>query len=613
MRKTDPYQLDFADYVTAASTSEMNVAVADMVSNTFQDTPQAGASLPAYLIAQTDSAVDELKTWVSHHTPYGIKVATYSQMIRELWDIFGDARMIAGQSQIRATCRRAYSEVAGKKPSAEALDLATQTIDMCLGAHDEKLEALAQAPDLPKSLSIPARMLVRYEEMLESKHLIDPRRAAIEISHLINEGVLPSFSVIAEDPSENDASQLRFYKACGGELDLHIVRRNASEISLTAEIEKTDARFAVSYGSHVCAQLLADTILDLHANGADYDDIAVAVPDAEKAAETLFDTLAENNIPFECRYQLPCFKTEIGNWFSNIETLRQWDRIDEDEQDERIKRALDSAVSSPYMHAEGIEDIAKRDLCRIFGIESCDDANDICEPTPELPEAYTGLIEILSDPHRPTLIALLDWATGKDGRSPYNEERRRSDARAAATIVQYLKECEAIGEFPNIEDIRNLGITQVRTYGTGGRVQIMPYVLISYEDESNLIAYGMDMASFSGYHAPGPFSRIMEELASSPDPWQAERPARVQLLDMIRKSSSDGTLTLMRSCSTSAGTDLPPAPLYSEISEAWGGIGDDGMPKEIAPAKKTSLSEAQYRKEKADKANACSYSKTGFT
>ena len=614
-KRKDPYQLEFVDYTSVASTSEMNAIVSDIVSNIFEDTAQVGALLPVYLIAQTDSAVDELKRWVSHYTSYGVKVATYGQMIRELWNIFGDARAIAGQSQIRATCRRAYMEVSGKKPSAEALDLATQMIDMCVGADDEKLAQIAQTPNLAKSLSIPSRLLVRYEEMLSSKHLLDPRRAAIEITRLAHEGVIPSFPIIAEDPSENDASQLRFYKACEDIFDIHVVRRNAADVSLAEEILTTDAHFAVSYGSHVTPQLLANTISELHLNGAAYDDIAVALPDAQKASEDLFDVFAENNIPFESRYQVPCFKTEVGNWFISIETLRQWSRLDEEDRDEKIERALTYVVSSPYTHANGIEKIARRDICRVFGIELFTDET---APEPEsdldLPEEYTGLIEILTDLHRPTLVAVLDWATGKGGHSPYSEERRKSDARAAATIVQYLKECEAIGEYPNIEDISNLSITQIRCFGPANRVQIMPYVLISYEDETNLIAYGMDVTSFAGYHAPGPFSRIMEELGSAPDPWQAERPARVQLLDMIRKSvKGNGTLTLVRSCSTEAGADLPPAPLYTEISGAWGGIGGDGMPKDLDTSKKRSLSEAEYRKNKSEKANACSSSKTGFT
>lgn len=591
-RKTpDPFNIENIDYIETEDTSAMNAAVSDIIENISFDVQLTGASLPAYLIAQTASAIPELADWVAPKAPYGIKVSTYHGLISELWEIFGDERVIAHQVQIRNAARRAYAASSGRQPTSDALDLATEMIDMCLGADDTAVAEAAENPRLPLALSVPAHMLSSYEQDLARRHLVDPRRAAVLISEMICDGIIPSFSMIIEDPSEDDASLIRFVVRCANSLDIHIVRRDASEIDLGDRAKQANSVFAVAFGSHVQGRLAASCIQEMMEAGAAPDEIAIAINDTATAPSILFDALASAQIPFECSYQVPASATPLGRWFCSLLALSRSDVFGED-----AVAALTAVAESPYTAFDDPV-FAARALAEALGIIEPEEGEQI-----EVPQdsRLSQIIALVKGKRHP--VAWLAFAA-EEASSPYAGERQQEDAKIARALHEHLDACDMANDKVNLEDISQVAISLTRTYGKEPRVKIVPYARASYEPARFWVLAGMDAKSFPGYRAPGPFQSAMETFGMSPDPWQMKRAVRFQVADILRKSK-EGFAVLLRPATDVQGSPAPPAPLLAEIAEMWGGLDSDGFPKSLPDEFCRSLSESQVRSYLSKKAAA---------
>ena len=601
---TDPFDIPGIDYIETEDTAAMNAAVSDIIENLSADVPLSGSSLPACLIAQTASAIPELADWVAPKAPYGIKVCTYHGLVSGLWDVFGDTRAIANQVQIRNAARRSYVSSTGRQPTSDALDLATEMIDMCLAADDETVASTAQNPDMSLALSVPANMILLYERDLTEHSLIDPRRAAAIIAKMIASETIPSFSMIIEDPSEDDASLIRFVTTCSKLLDIRVIRRNANDLDLGARAENASSLFAVAYGSHVQGELAASCIREMMDAGATPEEISIAVTDTASAGSVFFDAFVEHGIPFECSYQVPAAATPLGRWFLSLMSLSRNPLYDAD-----ALSALTAVATSPYTGCDDTQ-LAVDVLTNAFGIVREDEADEPVEaPVAPAGSRLEELSAIITSKRHP--VSWLAFAS-EEGRSPYTGEQQEEDTRIASAIHEYLDACEAVGDHANLDDLSQVPISLCRTYGNTPRIKIVPYARASYEPARFWVLASLDAASFPGYRPPGPFQSAMETLGMSPDPWQMKRAARFQVADVLRKSAAGGCV-LLRSVTDAQGSPAPPAPILAEIAEHWGGMASNAFPETLPQDSRRSVSEAKTRKLLSKQASATRISHIGGT
>ena len=571
-RTHDPFKIDGVSYVLVDGTRGMNIEVESRIPEMLENRFSSGVSLPVYLIAQAASAEKTVKQWVAGFSSIGVEVTTYDGLIHSLWGFFGDGRQLAGEHASKMACRDALRELTGRAPSPAAVELAVSALDMAVGSDDNRIQEIISDTGASRGLSLSAKLFVEYERRLAAQALVCPPRAAQIIALKLHSSPT-SLAILAEDPSENDASQARFYRRVKDIADISVVRRRAETLP-----KPDNVSFLEVHGAHAYPEALADEIERMHSQGIGYADIALALPDTSGVWPNIAEALASKEIPFEsAAISVPVTSTPLGQWFYSLCRLRDAARMRElggdiprDVRDE-ARRAINGIVENAYVPDE-LEGELEAYLSAWFSNGRAALSSD---------STWMALFANAWSTNPLRMVEVVNKAE-ESGYQAISDASLKTDEGSAKKILgRYFGACVRGGKGwskARCEDIAEMTMSVFRAWGpVGERVLIVPWALASYDDRKHIIAGGLDASSMSEYSAPSPFDAVLTEMDSRPNPWQKERLHRFQITDMLRHAIR-GSIVFARYANTLDGAEIPASHLWNELR----GLFPDGELKSVS-------------------------------
>ena len=572
----DPFDIEGIDFIVAPHTSQMNSEVKRIIKELSTKSSETKTSFPIFLIAQTAESIPEIKSWLAKFNSATVSVVTYQGLIVELWEIYGDGRTIIDDNYLRHACRVAMKEVTGKTPSNPAITLASNMFDSTEAANDSKMEEILSL-QARSGKKIAAQIVAHVEKLIDENNGIHQNRAAVIIAKAFRDNAnRPQLTIVSEDPSENDASQRKFYETLADIADIHVVRRDAADVDIQQMVKSIDCRFAVSLGHHAYPKTVAGVVTSLIDEGIQPTDIALVSADLSSKALPLLNALQDANIAFETVLSLPVRQTAIGIWAYNFELWREYIDNPTDADDSELAQIVEKLCDSPYVQNLINEDTDLNML--LFDIASGNKPE-------ELPE----LVELMLSDDPWNVLSYICIDNHPEG---IDSAQHIDDCKIADKIHTFITANKNAEIAYDLEDLLAINVRLNRASGeVKDRVEIISRSEASYDHHSNIIVCDMDASSCASYSQPSPFACLTDEIGSSPDSWLLARLLRFQIVDILRHGQ-DGTVTFVRSANSPSGSELPPAPIYTEIAEAFGKLDDYGLPVDIASNRRTLFAES---------------------
>lgn len=317
------------DSITIPSASAADEAAYDQACRALDE-----GTRPIVLASSYDEAVRLKKTWASR-AAFGIGVATYRSWIADLWELFGDGRMLLDSVQRQLVADAALVRFCAERP-ASLIRHTPGTRRFIASAAREALPAMADDPCLNAGEREAVEVLGLYRELAAAANLVEPAEA---VCLLTDAEILAGYRPILVGASPDDFSTAEgaFLQKAGAVLLANErteapAGRRVPELSALLEalyepdedhpVEAGGAvRFVLPAGRYASAQAICDAICDVRA-----EDPAASVVLASRDAHACFDglaaRLAARGIACEVRGGMPFSATEFGAaWLSLLETL----------------------------------------------------------------------------------------------------------------------------------------------------------------------------------------------------------------------------------------------------------------------------------------------------
>ena len=174
---------------------------------------------PIIVAPDTQTMLIVEKTAANEGQAFGLKVTTWSAMISDLWNLFGDGRTIIGNDERRVLCfalLRAQNQdkegiIKASPGFAEMLSRLVQNWKVQLLDSEEEPSQPGAAPDLPAVYGNLLDIISSYDQRLRERNQVERADAACA---LLKKGVLSGRTLILlENYRESEALQHFFEKA----------------------------------------------------------------------------------------------------------------------------------------------------------------------------------------------------------------------------------------------------------------------------------------------------------------------------------------------------------------------------------------------------------------
>lgn len=547
-----------------------------------------------FLVVRDHRWAEARKLQLQTIAPLGIQVLTFSQLVEQLWDLFGDGRGLVQVLERKVLLRPLVTQV-GILESSPSANFVSQ-----LSAFVQEAIYSGLEPSSPLSVSDSKlmKLVELYDRRLRSEGLIEPVQAEAE---LLSMGACAGMSFVFEAPDLHVPHVQRFVANLEPDADVSVLEQELqidpgiplSSIELEdvrhrlftgfGDVEaQGHVRVGLAQGAHVESDVIAQLVSDVHRqNGIAYGDIAVCLASPSESYPWLTHALAAAQVPFLVRFSLPLFRTGLGAAFVALESIAHADSDD---------ASFDAAVDlllSPYSGVPGKdaralqmrwrEQAHSSQARRLLDIRGGFEQGNV--QAKETKQRLTPLAQLLDAALAQRVELLFEHA--KQG--GVSADALIDDVQAADALLSYLETCERFSCSPDFKEIANLPVTLTRAFGDQeDAISIIGTRDIGPQCWQALVMGGLDTIRYPMASQDGPFDPLMSKLGvESPDTLAQDQ--RLMLLNAVEATGS--CFAFARATHNAQGEEICQSALFEELVGVYRTLQDDesDLPVQAVP------------------------------
>lgn len=555
----------------------------------------------AYLAVPSHAWAQQRKLQLESIVPCGVETLTYSQLISNLWEVFGDSRRIIGTLEKRVLLRPLVAQV-GLLESSVSPGLVTQLSDF---VSEAIYPGLVPACDLTKSESKLMELVSLYEKKLQDAGLIEVAQAEVE---LFVRAPLFDMHFVFESPDLHSAHIRRFIANLDSISNVTVIeevlKTGSAPSSMEGELAEAYARLftgrgdvaatgkvmvGVAHGAAVASDVAAELVERMHHRAhVEYGDMAICCPDPSSAYPRLHESLAARGIPFETRFSLPVSRTGLGAAFCQLEVLSNVEAVELSLlDDDALYEALVDLMCSPYsavspVDAQAIQ-MRWRQQARSAHEKRMEDMacgfNQGNANTRSTAEAFAPVSELLDSSRKDRVHRLFENAKA----AHLDMNVLIDDEQAAEVLLDYLEVCEKLMCEPSSDEMANLPVALTRAFGSSeNALAITAPNALGLAHAGAVLMTDLDTPHYPMAKEAGPFQEISKKLGIEHADTQA-RDQRIMLKNTME--ACDHAFAFMRSTQDENGAECCQSALFEELVAVYRTPQDDldGLPVQAVP------------------------------
>lgn len=532
------------------------------------------------LVPQQQMA-DWLKLRLATQAPCGVNVASFSHWVEEQWALWGDGKPLLQDDQRHLLLRPILSHLTGLDPSASYVkqfaSFVTDAIACGVGGDKGDVWSAVES----------------YKANIEKRGLVEPWGLAQQLAT-----VLKGRQIILVEPDESSPRMKAWIDALGGVCEVTLVSHelpcqknltldgafSALRSYLFSGKEGLDVpqRFkAVELlGAHAEPECVCSLVKDALACGVPPEQVVIVFPRVADAYPAIVDHLAQEEIPFECKFSIPLEQTAFGSAFLQFKSLADVDAKEDWVDDVAF-------VCSVY------SGLARQDAQGFAAFWRSRAGSTRAERIQDLTKGLKGRVPAKAwDAKLSRVRALLSASTDAECvrlmldnaivAKPEDDQSLIDDAAAADALLAYLHLCASMGIEADVQDLRSLSVSCERSFGSQKGVRLSsPRELRCLENVEHVIFARMEKSSYSMASKPSAFEALLEEAGVCTVDAAAER-NRMYLLDALELAASG--FSCYRRATSLEGEDCCQSALWDELMSVFRCEEDKDAPVSAMPA-----------------------------
>ena len=243
---------------------------------------------------------------------FGATVTTPASWLEQLWDIWGDGRVIASRSQRTLGFFKALGATQGLSASAGMAAMLMRLANDGLGTR-ELDAALLGEHDLEEAFGSLLSALRAYERVLGSAGLVDPGRAWGELSKQM---VVRRPTCVSISGMEAPASLSAF---CASQPDIELGEDAVAQV--VPAKEGVQVRFAFPAGGYAQPLLLCDLIGEMLEGGCSEHGVVITARDPYAVYLSIAPAMARRSIPLAFEGGVSFASTDFGKALLHVRDI----------------------------------------------------------------------------------------------------------------------------------------------------------------------------------------------------------------------------------------------------------------------------------------------------